>query len=183
MASIQINGHEAHIQRLGRGARTVVFIHGLVMDNLSSWYFTAANPVAENASVLLYDLRGHGRSERTPTGYRVQDLIADLNALLDREVPDAPVVLVGNSFGGLLALAYAIQYPERIKGLVLVDAHWSEAGWADEMLQTLGLKGEQRNLKIMENFQNWLGRHSARKRNRLARTAEALVHLQVYLQI
>ena len=35
------------------GAGTVVFIHGLVMDNLSSWYFTAANPVAENASVLL----------------------------------------------------------------------------------------------------------------------------------
>ena len=71
--------------------------------------------------------------------------------------------LAGNSFGGLVGLAYAIQYPERIKGLVLVDAHWSEAGLGDEMLQTLGLKGEQRNLKIMENFQNLLGRHSARK--------------------
>ena len=63
---------------------------------------------------------------------------------------------------------------ERIKGLVLVDAHWSR-GWADEMLQTLGLKGEERNLKIMENFQNWLGRHSARKRIAW-HAAEALVH-------
>ena len=34
------------------------------MDNLSSFYFTLANPVAETADVVLYDLRGHGLSER-----------------------------------------------------------------------------------------------------------------------
>jgi len=46
MADVVANGVRHHVQRLGRGDRTVVFVHGLVMDNLSSWYFTVANPVA-----------------------------------------------------------------------------------------------------------------------------------------
>jgi pimeloyl-ACP methyl ester carboxylesterase len=43
------------------------------------------------------------------------------------------------------------------------------------MAATLGLQGQARDAKIAENFQSWLGRHSERKRNRLAAAAEALV--------
>ena len=64
MAEVEVRGLKLHVQRLGEGGRPVVFLHGLVMDNLSSWYFTVANPVAQQRSVLLYDLRGHGRSGR-----------------------------------------------------------------------------------------------------------------------
>jgi len=165
-----------HVQRMGEGAPTVVFLHGLVMDNLSSWYFTVANHVAKQSSVLLYDLRGHGRSERTPTGYSVPDMVSDLDALLQAECPEQRVVLVGNSFGGLLALAFAVEHPERIESLVLVDAHWSDEGWADKMVSTLALQGTERDEKIADAFQHWLGRHSERKRNRLAQNAEQLVY-------
>jgi len=71
MADVVANGVRHHVQRFGKGERTVVFIHGLVMDNLSSFYFTLANPIAETCDVICYDLRGHGMSERPPTGYTV----------------------------------------------------------------------------------------------------------------
>src|SRR5436305_2133211 len=103
MADVVANGVRHHVQRLGHGDRLVVFVHGLVMDNLSSFYFTLANPVAASCEVMLYDLRGHGMSERPVRGYGVTDLVADLAAL----VGDRRVTLVGNSFGGLVALAFA----------------------------------------------------------------------------
>ena len=174
MADVVANSVRHHVQRLGRGTRTVVFVHGLVMDNLSSFYFTLANPVASVADVVLYDLRGHGLSERPPRGYRVDDLVADLAALLDA-LGVARADLVGNSFGGLVALAFAAAHPARVSGLALIDAHDGTAGWAQQMTATLSLKGDARDGKIAEGFQSWLGRHSERKRTRLAKNAEALV--------
>jgi pimeloyl-ACP methyl ester carboxylesterase len=171
MADVVANGVRHHVQRLGTGERTVVFVHGLVMDNLSSFYFTLANPVAEHAEVLLYDLRGHGMSERPHSGYAVADLVADLAALVDGR----SIALVGNSFGGLVALAYAAAHPDRVTRLALIDAHDGTDGWAAQMTATLALRGDARDAKIADSFQAWLGRHSERKRTRLARAAEALV--------
>ena len=176
MAEVTANGLRFHVQRMGSGDRTVVFLHGLVMDNLSSWYFTVANRVAQTASVLLYDLRGHGRSERPESGYTVDDMVSDLAGVLDAAGITEPVDLVGNSFGGLLGIAFALAHPERARSLVLVDAHMSDAGWGAEMAATLGLEGEDRDLKILDSFKSWLGRHSERKRNKLAKNAEALVY-------
>ena len=175
MTDVTANGVRLHVQRLGGGARTVVFVHGLVMDNLSSFYFTLANPVAESADVILYDLRGHGLSERPARGYTVGELVAELAGLLDALGVDRPVQLVGNSFGGTLALAFAAAHPARVAGIVLIDAHDGAAGWSAQMAATLSLEGDARNAKIAETFQHWLGRHSEKKRTRLARSAEALV--------
>jgi pimeloyl-ACP methyl ester carboxylesterase len=177
VADVIANGVRHHVQRLGAGGRTAVFVHGLVMDNLSSFYFTLANPVAAGAGAeaVLYDLRGHGRSERPPRGYAVADLVADLGALLDALAIDRPVALVGNSFGGTVALAFAAAHPARVARLALIDAGDGAEGWAAQMTATLALRGEARDAQIATSFQRWLGRHSDRKRTRLARAAEALV--------
>ena len=174
MADAIANGVRHPVQRLGRGARTAVFVPGLVMDNLSSFYFTLANPVAANAEAILYDLRGHGMSERPASHYAVPELVADLAALLDA-LGKREVALVGNSFGGLIALAFAATHPERVSRIALIDAHDGTDGWAAQMTSTLALRGDARDSKIAESFQSWLGRHSERKRTRLARAAEALV--------
>ncbi|MGH8917452.1 MAG: alpha/beta fold hydrolase, partial [Actinomycetes bacterium] len=65
MAEIIARDVRFHVQQLAPGHRPsqqehpVVFIHGLGMDNLSSFYYTLANPVAHaGARVILYDLRG-----------------------------------------------------------------------------------------------------------------------------
>jgi UDP:flavonoid glycosyltransferase YjiC (YdhE family)/pimeloyl-ACP methyl ester carboxylesterase len=177
MPKVTANGISFNVQRLGKGGgRPVVFLHGLVMDNLSSWYFTVANRVARSREVILYDLRGHGRSDRTAEGYRIDDMVADLAALLDALDVHVPVALVGNSFGGQLAIAFAAAHPDRVEGLALVDAHVSAKGWGDAMAETLELEGEAADERIAESFASWLGRHSDRKRNRLAKAARALVY-------
>lgn len=175
MAEVVANGVRLHVQRLGEGGAPVVFVHGLVMDNLSSWYFSVANGVAARQEVVLYDLRGHGYSERPQSGYQLETFVADLTALLPALSINQPVHLVGNSFGGLLAIVFGVSHPEKIRSLCLVDALLPEPGWGESMVVTLALTGEERDGRIAENFKHWLGRHSSRKRNRLARQAQALV--------
>ncbi|HEY0935177.1 MAG TPA: alpha/beta fold hydrolase [Trebonia sp.] len=146
MPFISANGARFHLQRLepeapAERAPLVVFVHGLVMDNLSSFYYTLAGPViSAGARVLLYDLRGHGRSERTPAGYTARDGAADLCALLDAAGVTEPVYLVGNSFGGVIAARTAIAAPKRVAGLALIEASCAgatAAAWLEDMLNTL----------------------------------------------
>lgn len=176
MAYTEARGIRFHYQRLGSGSARVVFLHGFVWDNLSSWYFSAGTTVARHAEVLLYDLRGHGRSERPKNGYSLDDMVADLDAVLVATgFADRPVTLVGNSFGGLLALAYAIEHPERLSSLVLIDAHTADETWAEEMRETLQSEGRERDRAIIEAFHEWAGRHDDPRNTRLARSAKELV--------
>jgi pimeloyl-ACP methyl ester carboxylesterase len=177
MADAIVHGVRLHYQRIGAegSATRVVFVHGLVMDNLASWYFSVANTVASSADVLLYDLRGHGRSEHTPHGYGVDRMLGDLAGLLDATLGRAPVCVVGNSFGALLAVAFARAFPGRTSGLVLVDGHLGGDGFGAGMARTLSLRGEDADRAIAASFRDWLGRHSERKRTRLADQARALV--------
>ena len=143
MAALLANGHRFNVVRLGppdgvpRTRPPVVFLHGLIMDNLSSFYYTLAPAVARDTDVICYDLRGHGRSERPRTGYRLDDAVADLVAILEVCGFDGPVQLVGNSFGGTIALAAALLVPERVAALALVEAHPAFEGWADDMVEDL----------------------------------------------
>lgn len=148
MPDVSAAGIRFHVQRLDppgppEGAPTVVFVHGLVIDNLSSFYYTIAAPVvAAGARVILYDLRGHGLSERTPGHYSTRDAVADLCALLDALDVTTPVYLVGNSFGGLIAARMAVTAPDRVAGLLLVEASCAgaeAAAWLEDMTNTLTL--------------------------------------------
>jgi len=180
MSFLSVDGLHLHYQVLEplspQPGVTIVFLHGLVMDNLSSWFFTVANAAAQKARVLLYDLRGHGMSGRPQQGYGINRHLDDLQTLLNHVAPNDQIILVGNSFGGLLALNFARFFSERTAGLILVDAQINDQAWRDDMLNSLRLEGDARNDKIAANFQNWLGRHSVRKSNRLARNAHELVH-------
>lgn len=176
MAQIEARGVRFHYQRLGKGPQRVVFLHGFVWDNLSSWYFSAAAAVARSAEVLLYDLRGHGQSERPASGYTLQDMVADLHAiLLATGFAEYPVHVVGNSFGGMLALAYAAAHPDRVASLVLVDGHVADETWGDEFRDILRAEGRERDRKIIESFHQWAGRHNDPRNTRLAQAAELLV--------
>jgi pimeloyl-ACP methyl ester carboxylesterase len=113
------NGLSFHTQVLGAGP-PVVMLHGLLLGSAATWYFTAAPVLARRHRVLVYDLRGHGRSERARTGYDVATMAADLGALADAFDPE-PLALVGHSFGGVIALRFALDRPERVAKIALVE--------------------------------------------------------------
>jgi pimeloyl-ACP methyl ester carboxylesterase len=180
MAEITAGGVRFHVQRLaphptGHQAdlvEPVVFVHGLGLDNLSSFYCTLANPVAHaGAEVILYDQRGHGLSERPPTGYCLSDSVADLTAILDVLGVDGPVHLVGYSYGGAIALRFAVAYPERVASMVLIEAHVPLPGWGERMAATIKGVG-------VDLAEGGLGRLTAprRKDARLAAAGKGLIN-------
>jgi pimeloyl-ACP methyl ester carboxylesterase len=130
---VERNGLRFHVQELGEEGPPVVFVHGL-LENMATWYFTAAPEVARSHRVLLFDQRGHGRSEPAGTGYGVAALAADLAAHVEAFAPGERVSLVGSSLGGTVVLRYAADRPDRVDRLALVDAPLpalagSELGW------------------------------------------------------
>jgi pimeloyl-ACP methyl ester carboxylesterase len=177
MPNLTVRGLSLHVQRLGPDPvqGVVVMLHGLVMDNLSSLYFTLAGPVSQDFHVVLTDLRGHGLSQRPPAGYGLLELTDDLECTLDALGLGGPVHLVGHSFGGVLALSFASRNPARVASVVLLDGHVGSLGWGARMAATLRLTGEAQEQTIAQRFEHWLGRSSARKTSRLVETARALV--------
>lgn len=120
MPLIDINGTKIHYQRLGQGP-AVVMIHGLLLGNMASWYFSLASQLAARHEVLLYDLRGHGLSELSPGGYELGTMVDDLEILLESQGL-ADVSLIGHSYGAMIALQFALRHPDRVTRLVCIEA-------------------------------------------------------------
>ncbi|MEZ4402980.1 MAG: alpha/beta hydrolase [Kofleriaceae bacterium] len=119
MAFAHANQIRFHTAELGAGP-TVVMAHGLLVGSLASWYFTAAPVLARTHRVRLYDLRGHGKSDRPTTGYDTATMVDDLAGLTADLT--APFDLVGHSYGALVALGFALRFPARVRRLVVVEA-------------------------------------------------------------
>lgn len=122
MPLISADGRTFHVQRLGSGL-PVALVHGLAIGNLATWFFGVAPLLARRRSVLLYDQRGHGLSASAESGYDLATLSADLGSVLAAvEGFDGPVDLVGHSYGGALALRFALDEPGRVRRVVVIDA-------------------------------------------------------------
>jgi pimeloyl-ACP methyl ester carboxylesterase len=145
VATIEARDLRFHVQQLGEDnpGPTVVFVHGLVMDNLSSFYYTLAAPLARRGvRTVLFDLRGHGLSARPETGYTPQESALDLVAILDALDIRDPVYLLGNSYGGIVAMHTALQAADRVAGVVVVEAACagpSAEQWVEDIVNTLSV--------------------------------------------
>jgi pimeloyl-ACP methyl ester carboxylesterase len=146
MSVVRANGLSIHVQQLappepaaGTGAApTAVMIHGLALDTLASWYLTLANPLAAAGfNVVMYDLRGHGHTERPAEGYRLDDFVDDLAGLLAALDIAGPVHLFGNSFGGTIAFGYAARHPERVAAIATVESLAPTAAWLERIPEWL----------------------------------------------
>jgi pimeloyl-ACP methyl ester carboxylesterase len=96
-----------------------LLIHGLAA-NLAFWYARIAPALARRHRVVMFDLRGHGRSSMPKTGYACSRMADDVCALLDHLRIDRAHV-VGHSFGGNVALHFACRWPERMASLTMAD--------------------------------------------------------------
>jgi pimeloyl-ACP methyl ester carboxylesterase len=179
VAESLVNGVRLHVQRLpptgGRTPETptVVMVHGMAIDNLSSLYFAlGTNLAGAGADVICYDLRGHGRSERTPEGYTLPDTLSDLRALLAVLEVDGPVHVVGNSYGATAALAFGVAHPDAVASLTLIEPPFQIEGLGEEMARSLsdvaaGLSDEE--------IRDFLLNEAGRAMSRVVAKAEALL--------
>lgn len=95
----------------------VVFAHGTLMDR--TMFQPQLEALAPEYRAVAYDLRA--RTDRYAPGYDLWDLADDCAALLDGIGEDSAVI-AGMSMGGFMALRFALAYPERVDGLVLIDS-------------------------------------------------------------
>ncbi|MEU6083788.1 alpha/beta hydrolase [Streptomyces sp. NPDC047108] len=131
-------GVRLHVQRMTPEDRppvaTAVLTHGLLNDSLANFYFTIAPPLAAaGVDVVMFDHRGHGRSERPPTGYRLENFADDMELLIDRLEITGPLHLVGNCFGGTVAFEYALRHPERTASVFLIESKPATTSWSTEI--------------------------------------------------
>ena len=107
----------------GTPREDLILVHGLA-TNMAFWYFNYGIPLARRFRVTLYDLRGHGRSEMTPSGYSPAQMARDLSGLMDA-LGISQAHFMAHSFGGVVALNFACAQPHRVTSLVLADSHFS----------------------------------------------------------
>jgi pimeloyl-ACP methyl ester carboxylesterase len=94
-------------------------LHGLA-GHAEEWAETASW-LSERFRVVAVEQRGHGRSERSPADVTPEAFVADVELWIER-LGLAPAVVVGQSFGGLIALLLAARRPNLVRGLVVVEA-------------------------------------------------------------
>ncbi len=113
------NLHLAALENQGAGT-VVIGLHGY-LDNAESLRLLA--PYLQSQRFIALDLAGHGRSSHRPIGmhYNQADYLQDLHALIEDQEWEQ-VILLGHSMGGILASLYAGLFPEKVKGVISLDA-------------------------------------------------------------
>jgi proline iminopeptidase len=113
------NGIRLYYRVEGAGPETLIVVHGGPGFSLESIRADLA-PLAVHRRIIYYDQRGNGRSSLIddPAALAVPRHIADLEAIR-RHFGLEKMVLLGNSWGGLLISAYAAAYPDRVERLIL----------------------------------------------------------------
>jgi len=152
MPKIQANGVTLHYLQSGRG-ENLVMLHGF-LGNQAVWHLQIVPQLRKRYFVTTYDLRGHGYSEVTPTGYTALDLAHDLNALLD-ELGIESTDLVGHSYGADVCMYFSLLYPKRVRRLVALepglaalvhqrrDSNWDGWSYWVGKLESVGVKVPQ----------------------------------------
>lgn len=120
-----VGGHRLFLSCSGSGPFTIVYMHGAIWTD---GVVPHANALAirdrldDDFEVCLYDRRNTGLSDTVDAGQQPKDVMRDLERLLDAADVEPPYILLGASFGGLLAYHYANLNPDDVAGLVMLDA-------------------------------------------------------------
>lgn len=118
MRNMDCDGAEIWYEVVGAGDVLITLHGGLGLD--SSYFRPWLDPLGESRAVVFFDQRANGRSSGTAEQLTMQRLADDADAL--RAVLGAErVSLLGHSYGGFVALQYALSCPERVAALVLCD--------------------------------------------------------------
>lgn len=116
MPKVQVGDVELYYEDYGEGV-PVVLIHGLAGD-CSAWKPQIAS-MEKNYRVLAFDNRGAGRSSAPDYPYTSSHFAADTIGLMDAVGITEPAHVIGRSMGGAIAQMMALDYPDRVRSLLI----------------------------------------------------------------
>src|SRR5258706_11109516 len=125
MPLCEVNGQWIHYEDSGGNLPPVVLAHGLLMDH--EMFAPQVEALGSRFRIITWDARCHGETESTDDLFTYWDLAEDLKGLLDH-LGIARAVIGGMSQGGFVAVRFALQHPERVEALILID---TQAGTED----------------------------------------------------
>ena len=143
------NGVKLYYRVLGSGSEPVVLIHG-GPGFTSDYLADDLTPIARNHSVLVYDQRGIGRSTlvRDSTGLAAQRYVEDLEAIR-KHLGLEKLTLLGHSWGAAPAALYAMQFPERVRRMILVGTIPAERSRFVRAFQAMAAARDSATLRRM----------------------------------
>lgn len=156
---ISANRLRFHCVDWGGQGDWLVLLHGLA-SQAHIWDLVAPKLI-DSFRVIALDQRGHGLTDKPDTGYDFASITHDLDAVLDALRIDR-AVLIGHSWGGNVALQYAVDHPHRVSGLVLIDGGFLQVGdrmdWpaAEKMLEPPDLIGTPAD-EFRASLKFWMG--------------------------
>ncbi|MEM9716593.1 MAG: alpha/beta hydrolase [Pseudomonadota bacterium] len=117
---IHVKGHRIHYVMEGSGP-TIVLLHG-AGGNLRDWTFSLVDQLKSDFTVIAFDRPGHGYTDvLDPEGETLAQQ-ADLLAAALKLLGHPQAIILGYSFGGALALSWALNHPRMVRGLCLISA-------------------------------------------------------------
>jgi len=117
---VDVGGYRLHIRAVGLGKPTVMLIAG--SGDFSFDWALVQPGVAEFTRVASYDRAGLAWSDPGPAPRTIGQNVLELHTLLQKAGLAPPYVLVGQSYGGLIARSFASSYRQEVQGIVLLDA-------------------------------------------------------------
>ncbi|MEE9314199.1 MAG: alpha/beta hydrolase [Rhizobiaceae bacterium] len=112
-----INNHPFHTETTGKGT-PVLFIHGLG-SSVEDWEMQIPH-FAKKYKTIAIDLRGHGKTAGSDGAYSLKQFAADCAGLIEQE---GATHIVGISMGGMVAFQLAIDFPELVKSLSIINSY------------------------------------------------------------
>ena len=120
MSKIRANGIELYYELHGpETAPVLVLNNGVIMNAATSWVFQTAT-LSKHYRLLQYDCRGQGQSDH-PEGPYTMELHADDLAALMEALGIEQAHVAGISYGGEVAQAFVLNYPAKVRSLILAD--------------------------------------------------------------
>jgi pimeloyl-ACP methyl ester carboxylesterase len=158
---IELHGIDVHYKVTGQGEPLIILLHGFAAS-VFSWR-EVLDPLGELGTVVAFDRPSSGLTERplrpdwgTENPYGTDFQVALVIDLIDAMGTDE-AILVGNSAGGTIAALTALQHPERVRALVLVDAAIYVGGGAPAFVRPLLSTPQLRHLGplIARRIRDW----------------------------
>ncbi len=134
---MHINHIDLFTETIGQGSPIITIHGGLGLDH--THYRPWLDPLSDAYKLVYYDQRSNGRSEIVPEkDLNFTTLVEDVYQLQKAIVPTGKAIILGHSYGGFIALKYALKHPELISHLILVNtcAYFDEKKAMENMLKT-----------------------------------------------